>query len=41
MLGIGERSAVISTDAALVERMTVMSAFGYLADIRTSCWTRT
>ena len=36
VLGIGEGGAVISTDAALVERITAMTGFGFLVDARTS-----
>ena len=36
VLGIGEGGAVVSTDPALIERITAMSGFGYLGDSRTS-----
>jgi dTDP-4-amino-4,6-dideoxygalactose transaminase len=41
VLGVGGGGAVISTDAALVERITAMTGFGFLVDARSSCWTRT
>ena len=36
VLGIGEGGAVVSTDAALIERVTAMSGFGYLGETRES-----
>jgi dTDP-4-amino-4,6-dideoxygalactose transaminase len=36
VLGIGEGGAVISTDTALIDRITAISGFGYLGEARTS-----
>ena len=36
VLGIGEGGAVVSTDAALIERITAMSGFGFLGETRES-----